>query len=65
MMAKDNNSKTKIRNSNFEIVKILAILFIVIGHTTSTLGGVSDIVSILDYNVDLRLNTLVRDRGVS
>ena len=39
MMAKDNNSKTKIRNSNFEIVKILAILFIVIGHTTSTLGG--------------------------
>lgn len=45
------------RNLNIELLRIASMLLIVIGHTASTLGGITTSVQISDFNIDLRQNT--------
>lgn len=45
------------RNLGIERLRIIAMFLIVVGHTTSTLGGISTSVVQTQYTVDLRMNT--------
>lgn len=45
------------RNSSIELLRLVAMLMIVIGHTTSTVGGIADSIILSDYTIDLRNNT--------
>lgn len=45
------------RNRNIELLRIASMFLIVIGHTASTLGGITTSIQISDFNIDLRQNT--------